>query len=77
MLSQNNSKKKTTAKETAFDLFKNKQQFKNIILKSLMSNNNNKKIKKEKEDNNVNLSKIQKTSLFSHTHFQVVCILDW
>ena len=61
LLSQNNSKKKITAKETAFDLFKNKQQFKNIILKSLMSNNNNnKKIKKEKEDNNVNLSKIQK-----------------
>ena len=59
MLSQNNSKKQIAAKETAFDLLKNKQQFKNIILKSLMNNNKEKKLIKEK-DEHVNLSKIQK-----------------
>ena len=32
LLSQNNSKKKLSIKETAFDLLKNKQQFKNVIL---------------------------------------------
>ena len=61
VLSQNNSKKKITAKETAFDLLKNKEQFKNIILKSLLGNNPNKdkKIKKERDDK-ISLSKIQK-----------------
>jgi hypothetical protein len=60
VLSQNNSKKKIAAKETAFDLLKNKEQFKNIILKSILGNNNKeKKIKKEREDK-ISLSKIQK-----------------
>ena len=59
LLSQNNSKKQISSKETVFDLLKNKQQFKNIILKSLLSNNNKNK-KLGKENTNVNLSKLQK-----------------
>ena len=59
LLSQNNSKKQIGAKETVFDLLKNKPQFKNIILKSLLSNNNKDK-KLGKENTNVNMSKIQK-----------------
>ena len=61
ILSQNNSKKKIKAKETTFDLLKNKQQFKNIILKSLINNNNNQenKVRKERQEN-TNLSNIQK-----------------
>ena len=52
ILSQNNSKKKIAGKETTFDLLKNKQQFKNIIFKSLMMNNNKeKRIKQEKDEN--------------------------
>ena len=57
MLSQNNSKKKILAKETTFDLLKNKQQFKNIILRALLNNNKEKKL--GKENTNVNLTKIQ------------------
>ena len=57
MLSQNNSKKKIVAKETTFDLLKNKQQFKNIILRALLNNNKEKKL--GKENTNVNLTKIQ------------------
>ena len=64
LLSQNNSKKKLSIKETAFDLLKNKQQFKNVILQSLLRNNkkdNDKKEKKfKKEKNKVDLSKIHK-----------------
>ena len=56
MLSQNNSKKKIIGKETALDLLKNKQQFKNIILKSLINNIGN----KDKKKDNPNISKIQK-----------------
>ena len=55
MLSQNNSKNKIVTKETAFDLLKNKQQFRNIILRALLNNNKEKKLGKEKT--NINLSK--------------------
>ena len=59
ILSQNNSKKQIASKETVFDLLKNRQQFKNIILKSILGNNNKEK-KLGKENTNINISKIQK-----------------
>ena len=60
ILSQNNSKKKISTKETVFDILKNKQQFKNIILKSLMNNNNKEMNKRKEKEENTNISKIQK-----------------